>query len=311
MAVSLNHVDLGPEEPARCTIKFKFSTYFSIKGLNSLNLCSFYYPRSILPVLDPAQCLQETLQLYLAQMWMVSTRLHWISVVRFPSVERTYETASAQASDTQHQQAFTVYPSNLIQLPRLLSKEYEERVLRIIVQAEFQPITELQDPGQLAKAFKEFFECCRWLHDDVKTIRRDISVGNLMFKQIGDTVYEILNDFDLAVQLNHEPRSTSKQRTGQSRTWQLTCLSRNLPIITIGTIWHHSYTSSSSSPAKSKVLRSQIGKNLAMESLSNLKHVAITKSGFPPTRDHFRQFRLWIVGLSDVFGVGFRHNNSV
>ncbi|KAJ6494129.1 hypothetical protein DFH09DRAFT_1104274 [Mycena vulgaris] len=74
MAVSLNHVDLGPEEPARCTIKFKFSTYFSIKGLNSLNLCSFCYPRSILPVLDPAQCLQETLQLYLAQMWMISTR---------------------------------------------------------------------------------------------------------------------------------------------------------------------------------------------------------------------------------------------
>ncbi|KAJ7791154.1 hypothetical protein B0H14DRAFT_2274493, partial [Mycena olivaceomarginata] len=54
----------------------------------------------------------------------------------------------------------------------------------------------------------------RWLHDDVKTIHRDISIGNLMFKQIGDTVYGVLNDFDLAVQLNDEPRSTSKQRTG-------------------------------------------------------------------------------------------------
>jgi hypothetical protein len=38
-------------------------------------------------------------------------------------------------------------------------QKYEERVLRIIVQAELKPITELQDPGQLAKAFKEIFEC--------------------------------------------------------------------------------------------------------------------------------------------------------
>ncbi|KAJ6544571.1 hypothetical protein DFH09DRAFT_1088445 [Mycena vulgaris] len=39
------------------------------RGLKGLNLYSFC-PRSILPALDPAQCLQGTLQLYLAQIWI-------------------------------------------------------------------------------------------------------------------------------------------------------------------------------------------------------------------------------------------------
>ncbi|KAF8125516.1 hypothetical protein K438DRAFT_2002097 [Mycena galopus ATCC 62051] len=194
-------------------------------------------------------------------------------------------------------------------------RQYEERVLRIIVQAELKPITELQDPGQLAKAFKEIFECYRWLHNDVKTIHRDISVGNLMFNQIGDTVYGVLNDFDLAVQLNDEPRSTSKQRTGTKPYMAIDLLVPQPP--------YHLYRHDLESFLyvlvflTCKIEGSPLAnwKNLAMESLSNLKHVAITKSGFPPTRDHFRQFRLWIVGLSDVFGVGFsnlrRHNNSI
>ncbi|KAJ7215018.1 hypothetical protein GGX14DRAFT_696571 [Mycena pura] len=193
-------------------------------------------------------------------------------------------------------------------------QEYEECVLRVIVQAELQSITELQDPGQLAKAFKEFFECYRWLHDDVNTIHRDISVGNLMFKQIGDTVYGVLNDFDFAIQLNDEPRS-SKQRTGTKPYMAIDLLVPQPP----SHLYRHDLESFLYVLVflTCKIEGSPLAnwKNLPMESLSNLKHVAITKSGFPPTRDHFRQFRLWIVGLSDVFGVGFsnlrRHNNSV
>ncbi|KAJ7212510.1 hypothetical protein GGX14DRAFT_620653 [Mycena pura] len=196
-------------------------------------------------------------------------------------------------------------------------QEYEERVLRVIVQAELQPITELQDPGQLAKAFKEIFECYRWLHesDDVKIIHRDISVGNLMFKQIGDTVYGVLNDFDLAIQLNDERRSTSKQRTGTKPYMAIDLLVPQPP----SHLYRHDLESFLyvlvflTCKIEGSLLANW--KDLAMDSLSDLKHVAIAKSGFPPTRDHFRQFLLWIVGLCELFGAGFsnlrRHNNSV
>ncbi|KAJ7752535.1 hypothetical protein B0H14DRAFT_2405318 [Mycena olivaceomarginata] len=50
------------------------------------------------------------------------------------------------------------------QCQKLLSENlpagaYEERVLRVIVQAELKPITELQDPAQLAQTFREIFKC--------------------------------------------------------------------------------------------------------------------------------------------------------
>ncbi|KAJ7805240.1 hypothetical protein B0H14DRAFT_2382959, partial [Mycena olivaceomarginata] len=132
----------------------------------------------------------------------------------------------------------------------------------------------------------------RRLHDDVKTIHRDISVGYLMFKQIGGTVYGVLNDFDLAVQLNNEPRSTSKQRTGIKPYMVIDLLVRQPP--------YHLYRHD---------LESFLYV-LVMENLSNLKHVVITKSGFPRPRDSFQQFELWIIDLRRLFSVGFLNSDK-
>ncbi|KAJ7229860.1 hypothetical protein GGX14DRAFT_581489 [Mycena pura] len=45
-------------------------------------------------------------------------------------------------------------------------------------------------------------------------MHRDISRNNLMYRKIDGKVYGVLNDFDLSVLWNKEPRSTSKQRIG-------------------------------------------------------------------------------------------------
>ncbi|KAJ7232397.1 hypothetical protein C8J57DRAFT_1533121 [Mycena rebaudengoi] len=195
-------------------------------------------------------------------------------------------------------------PDMLRHLPEIYYVEDFDS-LRPEFQAELKPITELRDPGQLAKAFKEIFECYRWLHDDVKTIHRDISVGNLMFKQIGDTVYGVLNDFDLAVQLNDEPRSTSKQRTGTKPYMAIDLLVPNPPL--------HLYRHDLESFLYILVfLTCQIEgfppanwKNLAMTDLSSSKTTAITNNGFPPQRAPFEGFRVWkdrIMAIAIRFG---------
>jgi hypothetical protein len=47
-----------------------------------------------------------------------------------------------------------------------------------------------------------------------------------------------------------------------------------------------------------------------MENLSNLKHVAITKSGFPRPKDGFEQFELWIIDLRRLFSAGFFNSDE-
>ncbi|KAH7876242.1 uncharacterized protein C8R40DRAFT_1042541, partial [Lentinula edodes] len=57
---------------------------------------------------------------------------------------------------------------------------YEEHVLRIVVQEELHPITDLTDATELAGAFKQIFECYRWLYERPKIMHRDVSISNLM-----------------------------------------------------------------------------------------------------------------------------------
>ncbi|KAJ7681464.1 hypothetical protein B0H14DRAFT_2299561, partial [Mycena olivaceomarginata] len=91
---------------------------------------------------------------------------------------------------------------------------YEERVLRIVVQEELHPITDLTDATELAEAFKQIFECYRWLYEGPKIMHRDVSISNLMFQRIDGKLYGVLNDFDLAAFHDGSVPSTSKQRTG-------------------------------------------------------------------------------------------------
>ena len=112
-----------------------------------------------------------------------------------------------------------------------MGDQYEERVLRIMVQEELLPITERTAAVDLAKSFREIFKCMyshsvpflrslsvsvlgyRWLFEVPKILHGDISLNNLMLRKEGDKAYGVLNDFDLAVDADVKSAS-SKQRTG-------------------------------------------------------------------------------------------------
>ncbi|KAJ7196005.1 hypothetical protein C8J57DRAFT_1107045, partial [Mycena rebaudengoi] len=91
---------------------------------------------------------------------------------------------------------------------------YELRVLRIVVQDELSPITELTTAAELGEAFHGIFRSYRWLYENSHIMHRDISLNNLMYLKINGKVCGALNDFDLSDLLNQSPRSTSKHRTG-------------------------------------------------------------------------------------------------
>ncbi|KAJ7067149.1 hypothetical protein C8F01DRAFT_1247545 [Mycena amicta] len=92
--------------------------------------------------------------------------------------------------------------------------DYELRELRLIVQEELHPITELTDADELREAFRGIFRCYEWLYNVAEIMHRDISRNNLMYRKMNGKIYGVLNDFDLAVFRNDPQPSTSKQRTG-------------------------------------------------------------------------------------------------
>ncbi|KAJ7066492.1 hypothetical protein C8F01DRAFT_703727 [Mycena amicta] len=96
----------------------------------------------------------------------------------------------------------------------LLKDECEQRVLRIVVWEELSPITKLTTAADVAKAFRGIFDCYRWLVEVTKIMHRDISLNNLMFRRRNGQLCGVLNDYDLAVQLDAATQSTSRQRTG-------------------------------------------------------------------------------------------------
>ncbi|KAJ6497924.1 hypothetical protein DFH09DRAFT_1204450 [Mycena vulgaris] len=91
-------------------------------------------------------------------------------------------------------------------LSKHFGEEYELRVLCTVVQEGLRPITELTTAAELSQAFRGIFKS--------GIMHRDISRNNLMYREIDGKVYGVLNDFDLSVFRDKEPRSTSKQRTG-------------------------------------------------------------------------------------------------
>ncbi|KAJ6606503.1 hypothetical protein DFH09DRAFT_1353610 [Mycena vulgaris] len=193
---------------------------------------------------------------------------------------------------------------------------YEEHVLRVVVQAELKPITELQDPAQLAQASKEIFDCYRWLYEKTNTIHRDISVSNLMFHEIEGKAYVVLNDFDLALRLSDTTPSTSKQRAGTKPYMAVDLLVLKPPY----NLYRHDLESFLyvlvflTCQVKGSPLADW--KNLGMVELNTQKNaVLFNNEGFPSTKDHFQNFGLWIIGISDLFTTGFfnrrLHNNEV
>ncbi|KAJ7243568.1 hypothetical protein B0H12DRAFT_1188494 [Mycena haematopus] len=187
---------------------------------------------------------------------------------------------------------------------------YEQRVLRVIVQEELRPIDELKDPDELAQAFQQIFECYRWLVEEIKTIHRDISVSNLMFHKIDGKVYGVLNDFDLALRLEHKPPSTSKHRTGTKPYMAIDLLVPEPP--------YHLYRHDLESFLYVLVfLTCRIAgstfadwEDLAMKELRSEKTAVIANRTFPPTKDLFHRFRLPILDIARLFRTGFNNRSS-
>ncbi|KAJ7505675.1 hypothetical protein B0H11DRAFT_1975613 [Mycena galericulata] len=192
---------------------------------------------------------------------------------------------------------------------------YEERVFRLILQAELRPITELHDPNKLAKTFKQIFDCYRQLHEEAKIIHRDVSITNLMYHETGGKMYGVLNDFDLALRLGDTTVSTSKQRTG-TKPYMAIDLLVDSPLTHL---YRHDLESFLYVLVflTCKIEGSDLAKwkDLGMDQLNNAKTSAIAYGSFPPNKNHFQDFDLWILDLTNLFGTGLNnrrlHNNAV
>ncbi|KAJ7162270.1 hypothetical protein C8R46DRAFT_1000256 [Mycena filopes] len=110
-----------------------------------------------------------------------------------------------------------------------LDDDVEPRVLRILVQEELFPITDLTIADEFSQAFYGIFKCYRWVYEKAHLMHRDISRNNLMFRRINGKVCGVLNDFDLAVIKTDMPLSTSNHRTGTAAYMALDLLKSDPP----------------------------------------------------------------------------------
>lgn len=69
----------------------------------------------------------------------------------------------------------------------------------------------------------------RWAVESCNILHRDISVNNLMFREEGDHISGVLNDYDMAINTNRDKGGTSKQRTGTRPFLALELLSEDPP----------------------------------------------------------------------------------
>ncbi|KAJ7833519.1 hypothetical protein B0H14DRAFT_3710545 [Mycena olivaceomarginata] len=189
---------------------------------------------------------------------------------------------------------------------------YEERVLRIVVQEELHPITDLTDVTELAEAFKQIFECYHWLYEGPKIMHRDVSISNLMFQRIEGKLYGVLNDFDLATFHDGSVASTSKQRTGTKPFMARDLLEHPPP----RHFYRHDLESflyvlaflTCDTSAPGSTLGTWI--DLGMAALQGAKADVLTIKGFPPQKQHFQRFGIWIIAISTLFRTGFNNRSS-
>ncbi|KAJ3741297.1 protein kinase [Lentinula detonsa] len=94
-------------------------------------------------------------------------------------------------------------------------ENYKERVMRVTVLEELHPLSELEDPRDLAQVFYDVLQIHQWLYECAGILHRDLSIGNVMFRQKDGKIYGVLNDFDLSSRVQDMSNgSASDQRTG-------------------------------------------------------------------------------------------------
>ncbi|KAJ7613921.1 hypothetical protein FB45DRAFT_3276 [Roridomyces roridus] len=213
-------------------------------------------------------------------------------------------------------------PSMLHHLPNFLHVEEEveideDVVLRVLVQELLTPLDDSTlTADELAKAFKDIFECYRWLFEVAKILHRDISVKNLMYRRKDGQIFGVLNDFDLAHLAVDDSSPPSGQRIGTIPYMAMDLLVPNppshLPRHDLESLFYVlvfvvCQTDSDTHPGPP--LRRWKDRDMNIEWA--FKSAAFLLDGFPPVRPGFERFTLPILLLRRVFRNGLNARNHV
>ncbi|KAJ7649779.1 kinase-like domain-containing protein [Roridomyces roridus] len=199
----------------------------------------------------------------------------------------------------------------LDRLPNFLHVEEEveideDVVLRVIVQ---ELLTPLDNPtltaDELAKAFKDVFECYRWLVEAARILHRDISVKNLMYRRKDDQIYGVLNDFDLAHFMDDESGPVpAGQRVGtvpyMARDLLLSNPYPHLPRHDLESLVYVLIFLVCDRDDPGELVPLRQWKDLDMRK-ERLYKYGLLFSGYPGLRPGFNRFDLWIYQLTRIF----------
>ncbi|KAJ6539734.1 hypothetical protein B0H19DRAFT_371052 [Mycena capillaripes] len=190
-------------------------------------------------------------------------------------------------------------------LTLLGSDVYEMRIFRLLVMEPLLPISELGDEASLKGALQGIFNAYCWLVETAKILHRDLSIKNLMYRVVDGRVYGVLNNFDLAQDLDIDTGSISKQRTG---TGPFIALDLFVPSPPVHLVRHDLesffYVVLFLTVEENRSLFAAWSR-LPMEQLKNAKAAAL-RAQLPPLKGQFKGFRLWLLDLKRILQNGFR-----
>ncbi|KIK53302.1 hypothetical protein GYMLUDRAFT_88460 [Collybiopsis luxurians FD-317 M1] len=86
--------------------------------------------------------------------------------------------------------------------------------MRITITESVEPLLELKSPREFAQVFYDILQIHQWLYEHAGILYRDLSIGNIMCRRIGNRVYGVLNDFDVSSYVRDLGLESSKDRRG-------------------------------------------------------------------------------------------------
>ncbi|KAJ7649793.1 hypothetical protein FB45DRAFT_3290 [Roridomyces roridus] len=197
-------------------------------------------------------------------------------------------------------------------LPNFLHVEEEVEidegiVLRVVVQESLEPLETLM-ADELAKAFKDIFECYRWLVEVARILHRDISVKNLMYRRKDGQICGVLNDFDLSHFMDDESSPVpAGQRIGtvpyMARDLLLSNPYPHLPRHDLESLVYVLIFLVCDRDDPGELVPLRQWKDLDMRK-ERLYKYGLLFSGYPGLRPGFNRFDLWIYQLTRIFRAG-------
>ncbi|KAI5118269.1 hypothetical protein M0805_006011 [Coniferiporia weirii] len=201
----------------------------------------------------------------------------------------------------------------------------ENRVLRAIAFELLIPIYKLVSPEKFKKCFRGIFQGHHFLwFKGVK--HRDISVGNLMCRCVGDEVYGVLNDWDLS-KLEGSKEPTSISRTGTRPFMAMDLLDElqdhskpqdskpqghleryDWESMLYVLIWIACRYDANGKEVNENALREWFKHDL--KALADNKGSIILKGKIPSLNEHYRGLRNWITGIRKLFYAGYGYKGE-